>query len=239
MPVYTIRHPSEGWGLIRAVGDASLRWHDAVVVRALQILLLIPLLYLAAGAVGGAIPRNTGWVEAKDGVIIYVATNGVHTGVIVPVRAAGVDWAPIVRPEHIRDPRYAGRWLWFGWGEREFYLNTPTWAEVSPRTVAHAVVGSDRTLIHVDHLLEPWAEARPIRLSPEQYRRLTAAIRDSFDPADPRPIPGYDVADAFYSATGQYDALRTCNWWTGRVLAAAGVRTGWWTPFSATVMQWL
>ncbi|MBS0503554.1 MAG: TIGR02117 family protein [Proteobacteria bacterium] len=204
----------------------------------LQILLLIPLLYLAAGAIGGAIPRNVGWVEAEDGVTVYVATNGVHTGIIVPARTNAVDWSPIVRPEHIADPRYAGRWLWFGWGEREFYLDTPSWRDLSPRTALHAVTGSDRTLIHVDHLLEPWAEARPIRLSADQYRRLTTAIRASFDPADPRPISGYGPADVFYPAKGHYDALRTCNWWTGRMLAAARVRIGLWTPFSATVMQW-
>lgn len=207
------------------------------MVRALQILLLIPLLYLTAGAIGGAIPRNAGWSEAREGVTVYVATNGIHTGIIVPTRADGVDWSPIVSPGHIADPRYAGRWLWFGWGEREFYLNTPTWRQLSPRIALRAVTGSDRTLIHVDHLLYPWEEARPIRLSPEQYHRLSAAIRASFDPSDRRPIGGYGPADAFYPARGRYDLVRTCNWWTGRMLAAAGVRIGLWTPFSATVMQ--
>ncbi len=215
-----------------------MRWHDERVVRALKLLLLLPLLYLAAGAIGGAIPRNSDWREAEQGVTIWVATNGVHTGLILPTRTAEHDWSPLVRPDHIADPRYAGRYLWFGWGDREFYLNTPTWAEVSPRTVVSAAVGSDRTLMHVDHLLEPWSDARPLRLSSGQYRTLVAAIRGSFDPGDPRPIRGYDVADVFYPGRGHYDAFRTCNWWTGQMLAAAGVRVGAWTPFSATVMQW-
>jgi uncharacterized protein (TIGR02117 family) len=209
-----------------------------VPVKLLGWVLLLPLLYLAGGAIGGAIPRNAGWHEAEDGITIYVATNGVHTGLVLPTRAGGVDWSPIVRAEDIADPRYAGRWLWFGWGERDFYLTTPTWRELSPRTAVHALVGSDRTLMHVDHLLAPWGDARPIRLNPAQYRRLAAAIRASFDPANHRPIRGYDVADVFYPALGHYDAIRTCNWWTGRMLAAAGVRVGAWTPFSATVMQW-
>lgn len=202
------------------------------------MLALVPLLYLAAGAIGGAIPRNPGWTEAEDGITVYVATNGVHTGIIVPTRAEGMDWSPLVRPAHIADPRYAGRWLWFGWGEREFYLNTPTWRDLSPRIAARAVIGSDRTLVHVDHLLYPWDDAHPVRLSPAAYRRLSAAIRASFDPADTRPIRGYGPADVFYPARGRYDLVRTCNWWTGQMLAAAGVRIGWWTPFSATVMQW-
>ena len=201
-------------------------------------LLLLPLFYLAAGALGGAIPRNADWREAERGVTIWVATNGVHTGVILPTRTAEHDWSQLVQAGHIADPRYAGRYLWLGWGDREFYLNTPTWSDVSPGTVISAAIGSDRTLVHVDHLIEPYSDARPIRLSPEQYRRLVAAIRASFDLRDTRPIRGYDVADVFYPARGHYDGLRTCNWWTGQMLAEAGVRIGAWTPFSATVMQW-
>jgi uncharacterized protein (TIGR02117 family) len=204
--------------------------------KPLKVLLLLPLLYLAAGAIGGAIPRNPDWREAEQGVTIWVATNGVHTGLILPTRTAEHDWSPLVRPEHIADRRYAGRYLWFGWGDREFYLNTPTWAEVSPRTVVSAAIGSDQTLVHVDHLLEPWPDARPIRLSPEQYRTLVAAIRGSF--GGTTPIRGYDVADVFYPGRGHYDAIRTCNWWTAKMLTKAGVRVGAWTPFSATVMQW-
>ena len=176
-------------------------------------------------------------MEAADGVTVYVATNGVHTGIVVPTRAGGTDWSGLVRPEHIADPRYAGHYLWFGWGERDFYLNTPTWRELSPRTVLRAATGSDTTLMHVDHLLAPWPDARPVRLSSDEYRRLTAAIRASFAD-DARPIPGYGPADIFYPAKGRYDPIRTCNQWTADMLADAGVKIGRWTPFSATVMQW-
>jgi uncharacterized protein (TIGR02117 family) len=208
------------------------------MVRLLKALLLLPLLYLAAGAIGGAIPRNAGWQETADGVTIYVATNGIHTGLILPTRTAEHDWSPLVRPEHLRDPRYAGRYLWVGWGEAEFYLNTPTWAEVSPRTVLAAATGSDKSLMHVDHLLEPWSDAQPIHLSRPEYLKLVAAVRGSFDLTRPQPIPGYGPADVFYPAQGRYSAIRTCNWWTGEMLRQAGVRIGAWTPFSATVMQW-
>jgi uncharacterized protein (TIGR02117 family) len=216
--------------------DPSLcRGDDEGVARLLRFLILTPLLYLAGGAIGGAIPRNIGWEQPESGVTIYVASNGWHTGLVLPTRAGGVDWSSLVRPEHIRDPRYAGRWLWFGWGERDFYLNTPTWGDVRPRTVLRAAVGSGNTLVHVDHLLLPYEDARPIRLTQAQYHRLAARLRASF--ASGRPIPGYDVADVFYPAQGRYDLFRTCNWWTAELLAEAGVRVGVWTPFSATVMQ--
>lgn len=207
-------------------------------MKLLGWVLMLPLLYLAAGAIGGSIPRNLDWREPDQGITIYVATNGIHTGLVLPTRAGGVDWSPVVPPQDIADPRYAGRWLWFGWGERDFYLNTPTWRKFSPRTAFHALAGSSHSLMHVDHLLEPWGDARPIRVTPDQYRRVTAAIRASFDPDRHQPIRGYDVADVFYPARGSYNAIRTCNWWTGHMLAQAGIRIGAWTPFSATVMQW-
>jgi uncharacterized protein (TIGR02117 family) len=212
-----------------------------MIGRFLKALALLPLLYLAAGALLGSIPRGPAAAEPDDAVTIYVATNGVHTGVLVPASGYGVDWRELVRPEHLADPRHAGRWLWFGWGDRDFYLNTPTWAEVSPLTVLRAATGSGDTLIHVDHLPGPYEDARPVRISRAQYQRLSAALRRSFalgEDGRAAPIRGYGPADIFYPARGHYSALFTCNAWTGDILAEAGIRIGLWTPFSATVMQW-
>ena len=103
-----------------------------VVGLALVVLLLG---YSAAGLIGGAIPVNGGWTQPEQGVEIWVESNGIHTGIVVPKVAAGVDWRPLAKPEHLADPRYAGySHLSFGWGERAFYLETPTWAEVKPAT---------------------------------------------------------------------------------------------------------
>ena len=35
-----------------------------------------------------------------------------------------------------------------------------------------------------------------------------------------------------------YNALNTCNTWTGSVLKKAGVRIGMWTPLPGGVMRW-
>lgn len=214
-----------------------------MLARLLKILIAIPLAYLIAGALGGAVPLNAGWREPDDGITIWVATNGVHTGLLLPTVGGGVDWRSLVKASDLADPRYAGPWLWFGWGERDFYLHTPRWSDVSPRTVLRSMIGSDRTLLHVDHVFDPATEldARPVRLTPTQYARLAAAIRARFAlGADGRPkaLRGYGPADVFYEAHGHYDAIRTCNWWTGHLLAEAGVRVGAWTPFSPTVMEW-
>ncbi|RXD05406.1 TIGR02117 family protein [Sphingomonas sp. UV9] len=196
--------------------------------------------YAIAGLIGGAIPSNAGWRAPSTGVHIFVESNGVHTGIIVPKVAAGVDWRGVARPEDLSDPRFAGYdHVSFGWGEKTFYLETPTWAEVKLRTVLGAAFGSTRTLMHVDHLPMPRAGdgAREIVVTPAQYRRLAAYIRASFRDGGSR-YRGYAGYDAFYDAYGRYSAIHTCNSWTGDALRFAGVRVGWWTPFPVTVTAW-
>ncbi|WP_244185214.1 TIGR02117 family protein [Sphingomonas aurantiaca] len=196
--------------------------------------------YAVAGLVGGAIPSNRDWAPPAHGIRIFVESNGVHTGIIVPKVAAGVDWRGVARAEDLRDPRFAGYdHVAFGWGEKTFYLETPTWADVKLRTVLAAATGSTRTLMHVEHLPVPRAGdgARKIVVTPAQYRRLAAYIRASFRDGGAR-YRGYAGYDAFYDANGRYDAVRTCNSWTGDALRFAGVRVGAWTPFPVTVMGW-
>lgn len=212
-----------------------LRW----LVRGLLGLSAGPLLYLVAAAVGGAIPANRGWIEAKQGVRIYVADNGVHTDLIVPVVAEGIDWRDLARAEHVRNPMWAdASHLAFGWGDRGFYLDTPEWSAMRPSTAINAVIGGGPTVLHVAHLREPvpGPAMRPLTLRPEEYRRLAAYIRASFAPGT--ILPGYRDHDAFYPATGRYSAINSCNEWTGRGLRAAGVRTGAWTPLAFSVMLW-
>ena len=198
--------------------------------------------WLAAALVGGAIPANAGWRPPAQGVTIYVEDNGIHTGLVLPKATAGVDLSPLAPARDLADPRYGGhRWLAIGWGEAAFFLDTPTWRDVRPRTILHAAIGSDATLMHVEHVAEPRADpggsVRRIVLRPAEYRRLARFVAASFRQGG-RAHRGYDRYDAFYDAVGHYDAIRTCNSWTGRALRAAGVRVGAWTPLPVTVMWW-
>lgn len=200
--------------------------------------------YAAAGLVGGAVPTNRDWRPPAQGIRIFVQTNGVHVGIVVPKVAGGegwrVDWRPVLKPGDIRDPRYAGYdHAGFGWGDAGFYLNTPTWRAVRPGPVIAAALGSERTLLHVDHVPAPTPgdDVRAIMLTPDQYRRLTAYLRAGFA-VRPGSRPGYGANDAFYDARGRYSAARTCNAWVGDALRHAGVRVGAWTPFAATVLWW-
>ena len=207
-------------------------------------LFAMPIAFFAAALLLGVLPANIGWREAASGVTILIRTNGVHTWIVMPKTTPAIDWRPFAPPEHLRDPRHgAGDHIAVGYGNREFYLNTPTWNDLSLATAFYAFFGNGPTLLHVEHDHRPAADAwqRPIVLRPEEYRRLTAFIAARFQRGpDGRTIPvlgrGYGPADMFYEANGGYSFVLTCNEWTGRALRAAGVSTGLWTPLEQSIM---
>jgi uncharacterized protein (TIGR02117 family) len=207
----------------------------------------VPLAYLNAAAILGTVPANPGWEEpgdAEQAVTIFIRTNAVHTWIVMPKRTGAVDWRPFAPPEHLADRRYgASSHVGIGYGNREFYLNTPTWADLTLSRAIGAFSGGGRSLLHVEHVHDPRTETwqRPIRLRPREYAALAAAIVERFQRgADGRTIPvlgrGYGPADTFYEANGGYSFYLTCNEWTGRTLRRAGLRTGLWTPFSESIM---
>jgi uncharacterized protein (TIGR02117 family) len=211
------------------------------LLRVAIAFVMIPLgVYLAAVVFLGRIPANADWREPDTGVTIFVQTNGVHTGIVMPTVAQGVDWRARVPATDLADPRGGGAWLAFGWGDRGFYLDTPTWRQARVSTIARALTGGGATVMHVDHL-DPFAADqnwRPVRLRPAEYRRLAAFVAATF--ADGHQVmPGYTPRDVFYAARGHYSALRTCNVWTSEALRYAGVRMGLWTPLAGDVMLWI
>jgi uncharacterized protein (TIGR02117 family) len=199
---------------------------------------------LAIGA-GGIIPANPGWQEPEEGVRLFIRTNGVHTWIMVPKVTAEMDWRPWAPGEHIRDPRYAaGDYVAIGYGNRQFYLEVPTWADLDARTALLAAFGQGRSLIQMEHVWRPEADEwqRPLVVTREEYRRLVRFLAASFErDARGRTVPligrGYGPADVFYEARGDYTAARSCNEWTGEALRAAGVRTGVWTPLSWSILR--
>ena len=207
-----------------------------VTRRLLLAILAIPLAYLFAALVGSLVPVNSGWTEPDEGITIYVADNGIHADIVMPARVGGLDWWSVVPPSDAGTLfETAPEWVAFGSGEQKVYLETPTWWDIRLGTIWAALTGS-RRVMHVEWVDDPSYAAREIRLRPEEYRRLWAAIRADFELGrDGRPVridhPGYGCCDAFYWAGGRFSALSTCNTWAARMLRVAGVEASLWPPF--------
>ena len=196
---------------------------------------ILPALYLLAAFVGSLVPVNSQWIEPDEGITVYLANNGVHADIIMPASAQGLDWEPLVPKRHFAAPDPGAGWVAFGSGEERVYLETPRWRDISLETIWSALTGGKRVM-HVEWVADPGYADRAIRLRPEEYRRLWAAVRADFEQGEDRlPVhiehPGYGRSDAFYWATGQANMFYTCNTWAANRLRIAGVETSLWTPF--------
>ena len=221
-----------------------MRRASRIALRAAGALLAIPFLYFLAALILGTVPSNRNWQEPKEGVKIFVRTNGVHTWILVPKVAPEMDWRPLVPGGHLKDTGWGrGNYVALGYGNRTFYLETPTWGDLSMKNAFLAAFGQGRSLMHADHDRDPRVtqDTRPIVLRREEYRRLVEFARASFQyDSKGRTMPilgrGYGTSDMFYEAVGPYSAVYTCNSWTGAALRHAGVKTGVWTPLSQSIM---
>lgn len=215
------------------------------LLRAVQFVFLLPVLYLLVALVG-LIPVNNGFAPEPDGVEVTVTSTEIHADLVVPLHNATMDWRPhLPAGDFAGDVGRATR-VAFGWGNKEFYVDTRSYDDLRAGTVFRAVFWPSATCVHVemwDDTVRP-AGARTVRVSPEQYRRLVEHVlgyfrRDGAGRFEPIAGGAYRDNDAFYHATGSYHALNTCNCWVGRGLKAAGVRTGWFTPLPRTVSLYM
>lgn len=196
-------------------------------------------LYCAAAALFGLLPANRNWRMPAHGVTIWLTTNGVHSDLLLPLENGQINWAELFPPSRTRQKNLDAQqtMVSIGWGDRDFFLHVPTWAQLEPGIALRALLGLDGALLHVTYLAPPLhdPDALALTVSPEAYARLIAQIRASLKVGpDGKPVfvaEGYERNDVFYEATGHYSLFVTCNEWVRNALAHAGVRVPLWAPF--------
>ena len=202
-------------------------------------------LYIGCALVLGAIPRNAGFVETPMVSPSTCGPTACTPTSSCPTRTASSTGVPSFRPRtcvHWPRPltglRLAGV-------TAVSCSTTPTWSDLRPGTAIVALSGAGSGAMHVEYIETPTAyKSRRIRISAAEYERLVAYIRASFvRNTDGRvrqiDAPGYFETDAFYEAVPTYTFWYTCNEWTRRALAAAGIRTAMWAPFDTAVFYHL
>jgi uncharacterized protein (TIGR02117 family) len=219
------------------------------ILRRIAYTLLTCLVILALwGLFAISLPHirvNRGFTETPGGVTIYVCSNGVHTDVAFPANSQYIDWRKEFIPSTFKAVDSTFQYIQVGWGNKRFYLNTPTWSDLTVSTALRALFLRDSSVMHVTYNRFP-PKVSPqychkIVISAEQYKQLIAYVQRYLNTPSGRailiPAKGYDVDDNFYQANGHYSFVKTCNVWTCGALKAAGVEQGLWTPFQSGVMN--
>lgn len=215
-------------------------------VAAAYLLAAFLLARLPAGGIAAVGMAGPGDAATAESVELFVCGNGAHTDLVLPAVSPAMDWVEELAPGPFPATE---RWVThfaFGWGDRDFYLRTRSWSDLSPATALSALFGGGASVMHVTALRDPAGspDCGRVLLEEERYRALVEHVRGSFrrgwDGAVlPLPGSGYGPTDLFFEAVGQYSPILTCNEWTGRGLRAAGVAVGAWTPFEGSVMRWV
>lgn len=214
------------------------RWLLRIAFTLLGLLLAITL-YVAVACALVFLPANAKPPAEPATVEAWVLSNGVHTDLVFPVRSATVDWLQLFPLPDFKAPPPDAEFVAIGWGDREFYLHTPTWGDLTAARAFGALSGGNRSLLHVTYLQRAQLRrgAYKLPLSQAQYAQLVAHVRSTLPSGRAVPIAGAHYAndDAFYEAQGSYHLFETCNTWTGRGLRQAGVTVSRWTPFDFNV----
>ncbi|QDT70427.1 hypothetical protein MalM25_33750 [Planctomycetes bacterium MalM25] len=196
-------------------------------------IVLGPFLLYGLFVLVGMWPVNRGFRSDPKGVAIYVASSPVHTDLVLPIRRGDWDWSERFPADTFPESIDWATHYAIGWGDRGFYLDTPTWNDLKASTAVKALCMPSGTVIHVQATIDPEGSEGYTRidLPEEAYRHLCDAIADGLS-ADAEPIAGesYGDYDNFYPAKGSYSALYTCNSWAGDKLKHAGVCVPMWTP---------
>ena len=212
------------------------------VAAAVSILpIALAVLYITAAHLLVFLPANRGTSAANPAVQAFIVTNGVHTEFVFPVQSAGVDWTRIFPLREFAPTAQQTQFIALGWGDREFYLNTPYWSDLTVGRALGALSGRNPSLIHVTYVLslDDYGERYPVSLTESQYAVLVAHVMQTLklDGGEAISVPGrsYGYNDAFFEAHGSYGVFTTCNTWVGRGLLQAGVTVSRWTPFESNV----
>ncbi|MBO9728363.1 MAG: TIGR02117 family protein [Chitinophaga sp.] len=176
-------------------------------------------------------------------ITIYMLTNGVHTDLVVPVRTPQIDWSRYIPFKNTVGNDTTATLLAFGWGDKGFYLETPTWADLKTSTALKAAFNLSTSAIHATYYrgLTENESCRAILVNKEQYARLISYINNSFRTgSDGQPVnivthANYDKNDAFYEAKGSYNLFHTCNTWANNGLKSCGQKACRWTIFDTGI----
>jgi uncharacterized protein (TIGR02117 family) len=183
--------------------------------------------------------------EARS-IRIFVRSNGVHTDIVLPVRLGTWDWHQALPMSAFKTDVTNLDHVAFGWGDRGFYLNVPTWAELNVLTGLRAMSGQGPAAIHVTFLAQPQESEllQAVMISPAQYASIARHVSETFDRSvtgevQQIPSPWQESHDALFAAHGAYSPLRTCNEWTREAFVKAGLRTARWAVFPFAIFTHL
>ena len=204
-------------------------------------------LYLLSSVACKYITVNNNYKAPQEGVEVFIVSNGVHADICLPLIKEDYLWSNYFGVESFKTLTKQPKYISFGWGDKGFFLDTPTWADLTISTALKAAFVPSETAIHVSYLEYKPKLSEKIKsfmVTKTTFKKLQDYIVSYIKLKDGKSqlidccrYP--NVHDNFYEANGSYHLFRTCNVWTNQVLINAGIKTAIWTPFDSGILAQL
>ena len=192
--------------------------------------MFIPISYTIISLILINITVNKTELRVDNNKKVYLSSNGVHLNIIIPVNDLQLELKEGLKLA--QDEKYVS----FGWGDENFYLNTPTWSDLTLRNAFIALFLKSSTLIHLTRYKQIGKSWTEVVLSELELEKLNQFIAESFKKDVNGDIiivvnSGYSINDDFYRANGSFSFLTTCNTWANKAFKESGLKACYWTPF--------
>lgn len=213
------------------------------IARIIGILIEIISVYLAISLILSLIIAPYHSSKNKD-ISIYLRSNGVHLDLVLPVKSETIDWSQKIPYKDTPAADSTDQFIAFGWGEKAFFLQTPTWKDFKLSTMLKSLFFLGTSAMHTSYYKDMYETQKCIKLqiSLQEYQQLVQFIQDEFqqdESGNYRLIKqkSYGKFDAFYETKSPYNLFYTCNTWVNTALKASNQKACLWTPFSYVLLN--
>ncbi len=206
------------------------------IIKWIFYFLLIPITYIIVSLILSSITVDRKINNEKSEKLIYLNTNGVHLDIIIPIK--NIDSLVLSGIKYNKNEKY----LSFGWGEENFYINTPTWGDLTFNNAFRAIFLKSSTLIHVTRYNQKRSDWVEIKVNESELQKLNSYLLNTFE-VNENGIKimlenkGYSTIDDFYKSKGSYSCFKTCNTWVNNGFKKSGLKSCLWTPFDFGLMN--
>ena len=137
----------------------------------------VVLIYVISAFVLSRVPVNVLDLRTpipKKNIQIFILSNGVHTDIVLPIKNKHYNWSRKIKFENTIAKDSSAKYLALGWGDKGFYLETPTWADLKFSTAFKAAAGLSTTAMHCTFYKEMKLskQCKSIQISEEDYKNL-------------------------------------------------------------------
>ena len=222
----------------------TIKYSLRLILKVLIGFIVFILSYLLSVWIISKIPVKAENTQSPKSIEIAILSNGVHTDIVMPIVTPDFDWSAVFSFQNTKNKYTDYQYIAIGWGDKGFYLETPSWAELRPSVAFKCAFGLSESALHTTFLreLKSGPNCVKMKISHAQYSKLIAFILSEVDYKQgvPQFIPThmvYSDADAFYNAKGTYSMFYTCNSWANSALKAAGQKACLWTAFHGPIFE--